>query len=186
MASTMTLSAGVPSHPLDRGTSTVSAAASPIADRTTPQGPGSILPQGPDPRSGEPFATAAQASAAAGGSYVPDCQGHTEYYVQRNGAVVTFFQGSDAQLWSYPPQGPFISGPIPSSTLVAPRTLVVQGQSAYGYEATPHIAQLTPTHLEGVLVHSYLTWRNHGSSLQLESATDLSLSQLETIANGCI
>jgi hypothetical protein len=146
---------------------------------------GPILPMGPDPRSGQPFATAAQASAAGGGFYVPECTGHTDYFLQPNGAVVTLFQGNDSQLWVYPPGGPFISGPIQGNSVVTPQKLVVQGQPAYGYEATPKIVQLTPTHAEGVLVHSYLTWGNHGSSLELSSAADLSLSQLEELANSC-
>lgn len=150
-----------------------------------PNGPAPLLPRGPDPRSGQPFSTAAQASAAGGGFYVPDCPGHTDYFLQPDGAVVTFFQGSDLQLWVYPPGGAFVSGPISGNSLVTPQNLIVQGQQGYGYEATPQIVRLTPTELEGVLEHSYLTWRNHGSSLQFESAADLSLSQLQHIASSC-
>lgn len=167
----------------NNSTSHMSAAASVSAVPLLSKGP--ILPKGPDPRSGQPFATAAEASAAGGGFYVPECPGHTDYYLQPNGAVVTLFQGNDSQLWVYPPGGPFISGPIPSNLVVTPQKLIVQGEQGYGYEATPKIVQLSPTHAEGVLAHSYLTWSNRGSSLQFESAADLSLSQLQETADSC-
>jgi len=144
-----------------------------------------LLLKGLDPRSGQPFTTAAKASAAGGGFYVPDCPGDTDYYLQLDGSVVTFFQGNDTQLSVSPPQGPFVSGPIHGNSLVTPQTLIVQGQQGYGYETTPRTVQISPTHVEGVLVHSYLTWSNRGSSLQLWSVADLSLSQLQDIANSC-
>lgn len=146
---------------------------------------GPRLMRAPDPRSGRPFATAGLASAAAGGLYIPDCTGHTDFYLQPTGAVVTFFQSNDAQLWAYPPAGPFISGPIPGNSVVTPQKVVVQGQVGYGYEATPQVVQVSATHAEGVLVHSYLTWSNHGSSIQFFSDKDLSLLQLQQAADGC-
>lgn len=153
--------------------------AAPIATR------GPRLLRGPDPKVGRPFSTAGLASAAAGGLYVPDCGGHTDFFLQPNGAVVTFFQGNDAQLWVYPPGGPFVSGPIPPNSVVTPQKVVVQGQVGYGYEATPQLVQVSATHVEGVLVRSYLTWSNHGSSIQLLSDKDLSLAQLQQAANSC-
>lgn len=174
-----------PNLPTGVSQATIEAAIAAAPTQAAASGSLPLLLKGSDPRSGQPFATAAQASAATGGLYVPDCPGHTNYYLQPNGAVVTLFQGNDAQLWVYPPQVAFISGPIPDNALVTPQTLIVQGQQGYGYEATPQIVRISPTRVEGVLAHSYLTWSNHGTSLEFESAADLSLSQLQGIANSC-
>src|SRR4051794_21604868 len=43
---------------------------------------GALVPNGPDPAAGTPYKTASQASAAAGGFYVPDCPGHGTYYLE--------------------------------------------------------------------------------------------------------
>jgi hypothetical protein len=151
---------------------------------------GALVPRAQDPTSGRPFADAAEASAAAGGYYVPDCAGHGTYYLQATGVVVAVFPGSDVHLSVSPPGGSFVAGPIKGNSVVTPRVLSVQGQEAYGYDATPQIVDLpTPAPdgatREGVLLRSYISWNYRGSSMALSSAAQLSLAGLQKIAGSC-
>lgn len=142
-------------------------------------------PQGPDFTKGRPFATAAAASAAGGGFYVPGCPGHGTYYLQPNGAVVSFFHGTDVVMLAAPPSTGFVAGPIKGNSVVTPRQLTAQGQKAWGYQATPKIVQLRSGRQEGVLEHSVLTWANEGSTMQLASKSQASLASLQALANSC-
>lgn len=84
-----------------------------------------------------------------------------------------------------PASSGFIAGPITANSVVTPRQLTAQGQTAYGYEATPKIVQLRSGRQEGVLEHSVLTWANKGSTMQLASKSQASLSSLQALANSC-
>ena len=147
--------------------------------------PGAMGIAMPDPTTGRPFRTAAAASAAGGGFYVPDCPGHSTYYLQPGGGVATYFRDRAALLSISPPNSGYIFGPIQGNSVVTPQQLTAQGQVAYGYEATPQIVTVSPGRQEGVLVHSFLVWVNHGSEMRLSSATKLSLAQLQHIADSC-
>jgi len=147
--------------------------------------PGACLPGviglgGKDPTTGRPFATAAEASAAGGGLYVPDCPGHGAYYLQDSGSVVMLLNDGDTALYVSPPDDGLSVGPITGNSLVTPQQLTAQGQVAYGYEAT-----VRKVGNEAVLVHSYLTWANRGSAIVLTSGAKLSLTDLQNLADSC-
>lgn len=154
------------------------------AARTLSPDAATLIP-GPDPTEGRPFATAADASAAGGGFYVPDCPGHGTYYLQPNGAVIAVFHGNDIELFAAPASSGITAGPIRGNSVVAPRQLTAQGQVAYGYEATPQIVQTASGREEGVLEHSYLTWANKGSTMQMASKSQASLAALRSLADSC-
>jgi hypothetical protein len=150
-----------------------------------------------NPRRGPAYPNADQASAAAGGFYVPQCPNASAYYVQSGSGVAAFFQNSDAELSAFPyePDAGFQPGPIKGNSRVKPKTVTAQGQQAWGYEAKPEIYDVPVTdsersqgisgHREGVLFHSYLTWKNRGSALVLRSKADLSFTALQDLANSC-
>jgi len=149
---------------------------------------GMVGPVSPDPRSGRPFADAAQASAASSGAYVPDCPGRTTYYVQKNGEVVTFFHGNDAAMGMAGPHSGRIFGPAARSVLVEPHVLKVHGQTAYGYRAIhdkPEALRAAGRVIQAVMYRSFLEWEQGGSIMILTSQTELSLDQLTAIANSC-
>lgn len=150
--------------------------------------PGMVGTIAPDPRSGRPFADAAQASAASSGAYVPDCPGHTTYYVQPNGEVVTFFHGNDAEMGMAGPYSGLVFGPAARSVLVEPHLLTVHGQTAYGYRAIhdkPEALRVAGRVLQAVMYRSLLEWKQGGSIMTLTSGSELTLSQLTAIANSC-
>jgi len=150
--------------------------------------PGMIGSVGPDPRALPQFADAAQASAAANGTYVPDCAGHTVYYVLNNNEVVTLFHGNDAAMSMAGPHSGRIFGPAQPSALVEPHVLKVHGQTAYGYRAVhdkPEALRKSGRVIQAVMYRSLLVWKQGGSVMTLTSQAELALSQLVAIANSC-
>jgi len=105
--------------------------------------------------------------------------------LEPGGAVVAFFEGSDVRLFVSPPGSGVTAGPITGNSLVTPQQVTVQGHVAYGYEATPQIVKFSSGREEGVLEHSYLTWANKGSTMELTSKSQMSLSALQSLADSC-
>lgn len=139
----------------------------------------------PDPRKvGIPYASAAQSSVAAGHT-VPTCANQGMLYNLPNGWVFGYFKSTDAIL-STPAPGSYVAGPIQGNAVVTPQNITVKGLPAWGFQNDRGLvrddAAGTTT---GSTVRSLLTWNEGSTALELTSLSQLTLSDLISIANSC-
>lgn len=141
--------------------------------------------QGPDPRRvGTPYSSAAQSGAAAKHP-VPTCGDQSTLYNMPDGSVVGYFKSSDAVL-SVPPPGSYVAGPITGNSVVKPQQLTVKGLPAWGFQNDRGIVAVDSAgRREGSTVRSLLTWNEGSTALELTSPSQLTLSDLVSLANNC-